>query len=497
MIKINNKKFIKTIKQKLYEQDGSLSLLFLIIMPVIMLILFVIFANAQVDRDELDFLRACQNELDLTLADYDGQLWQEFGLWGTDISKLNQNNDFLLKEYKKSAYDDSFSISSQISAESYLEENSQLKKQILRHMSYRAPALLLDELKTRYINYQNIGSQLSEIPLFPVDKPLIDTDEILFIPDNLNNEIVEDNIKNLSEKDENEGKEEKEELSELEKENLFNAGVELLDETITEAKNMLIPIYESTGNNVPNNPLEPNAITNLAAGLDQLFVNYDLPLVDDLLLSEYLFRYYTMHCSELEQNGSKQALTTPDGRFHQDLINAGRKHEVEQIIFNKDQSDKAFATAKNSITAACFAYHLMDSLSDQNKQAIYLTEASILCGSIALISLGTVIIEPQSVSYLFMLIDVVANTNKDVNKVLSGKTMIIKLANGDIEINYKDFMRIFLLTISEDNLLTGMTRVRKNTSPKQFGITFNLKGSFDNKEITMKRSFSDFRDQDN
>ncbi|NLZ71069.1 MAG: hypothetical protein GX909_01030, partial [Clostridiaceae bacterium] len=288
MIKINNKKFIKTIKQKLYEQDGSLSLLFLIIMPVIMLILFVIFANAQVDRDELDFLRACQNELDLTLADYDRQLWQEFGLWGTDISKLNQNNDFLLKEYKKSAYDDSFSISSQISAESYLEENSQLKKQILRHMSYRAPALLLDELKTRYINYQNIGSQLSEIPLFPVDKPLIDTDEILFIPDNLNNEIVEDNIKNLSEKDENEGKEEKEELSELEKENLFNAGVELLDETITEAKNMLIPIYESTGNNVPNNPLEPNAITNLAAGLDQLFVNYDLPLVDDLLLSEYL-----------------------------------------------------------------------------------------------------------------------------------------------------------------------------------------------------------------
>ncbi|NLZ71806.1 MAG: hypothetical protein GX909_04830, partial [Clostridiaceae bacterium] len=101
------------------------------------------------------------------------------------------------------------------------------------------------------------------------------------------------------------------------------------------------------------------------------------------------------------------------------------------------------------------------------------------------------------VSYLFMLIDVVANTNKDVNKVLSGKTMIIKLANGDIEINYKDFMRIFLLTISEDNLLTGMTRVRKNTIPKQFGITFNLKGSFDNKEITMKRSFSDFRDQDN
>ena len=74
MIKIkNNKKFIQ-IKEKLYEQDGSLSLLFLIILPVIMLILFVIFANAQVDRDELDFVRACQNELDLTLADYDRQL---------------------------------------------------------------------------------------------------------------------------------------------------------------------------------------------------------------------------------------------------------------------------------------------------------------------------------------------------------------------------------------------------------------------------------------
>lgn len=62
-------------------------------MPVIVIILLLTFENAQLRKAELDFVRGCENSLDLTLADYDRQLWHEFGLWGVDRTLLNQHKN--------------------------------------------------------------------------------------------------------------------------------------------------------------------------------------------------------------------------------------------------------------------------------------------------------------------------------------------------------------------------------------------------------------------
>lgn|GEM_PF-982072 len=487
----------KTLKlfRKIINQDGELSLLFLIILPVTMLILFSFFANAQVDRDELDFIRACQNELDLTLADYDRQLWNEFGLWGTDINKLNQNNEFISKSYMGSSNYMPYVYDTNIEMKHDLSDNQQFKKQILRHMSYRAPALLIDEIIDRYSNYSNLNNNLSLVSTNNLGSELVDPEKIQKNPENYLGDISELDVE-IPKQESSDDETESQELTEEEQNELSSKAMELLGDKISEAKSLLIPVYESSGTDIPANPLDPNSISTITSHLDSILVNNETPVLDSVLISEYLFNYYTMHCSQLELNTGKKTLVTPDGRKHQTLIDAGRKHEIEQIVFNEDDPEKAYKTAKNYISGICFSYHLIDCMTDQVKQNIYFAEAIVLSGAIALASLGGVVIDPEPLSYLFMLIDVCIKTHRDVKQVISGKMINLKFSDIDIKLNYKDFMRMFLLTKSEDALLEGMTRIREKTIPKQFAVSFVLSGNFENKEISMHRSFSDYRDSE-
>lgn len=469
--------------EKIKDEQGNSSFFFLILLPLTVLVLLLIFENAQLRRDELDFVRACENNLDLTLADFDRKLWHEFGLWGVENSLLNQHSSELEQNYAQNIYDSKIKISSTAD----LDDPDNLRRQILRHMSIRGPFLITEELITRFTDFQLLGQTIAQSSAWSEianSDNFIDPEVIIDNPDSfagnasdLDLEISEDELENLSEAELN---------------GLTKTALAVLGEIISGAKEMIIPYYESTGNEVPADPLAPNSLHKIAEFSEGFLINYDLPVISRLQIQEYLFNYYTMQCNQLELNGEQISLQTPDGRLHYELSSAGRKNEVEQIIFNKDNPEKAASTAKGTIRGVCFGYHFISNYYDQAKQNIYLAEATATCTLIALASLGHVILEPQPLVYLFMLIDSLHEAILDTNQLLDGKEVTFIVKDYKIQLNYRDFMRVFSVFNSEEKLLTGINRIRKKTIPGVYVTGFLLEANFRKSSLRMSREFSDY-----
>ncbi len=475
--------------KKLKEEKGDTSLFFLILIPVVMLILFAVFSNAQVEKAELDYIRSLENELDLTLADYDRQLWSEFGLWGVPTGQVNQYASQLEADY---AIGDDFPTTHRININAILSNIDQLKKQILRHMSYRSLMLSGNELLQRFSEYENLGSILksSEI-VADLKNKYSDPQDILDNPADYveTPEPVPNDTPADPSDDQDSGEEPGAEDVEEAKNTAFNTVADL----IGRAKGLLVPYYQSSGTDMPTNPLAPSSLSAITKNVDQLFINYEIPILSRLQIDEYMFNYYTSHCPEIEINDKKILLKTPYGISHQTLIDGGRENEVEQIIFHNFNKNTALNLAKTSVFSVCFTYHLIDKAMDEELQTLYLTEATALSAAIAAVSLGYVIIEPASLQYVIMLIDVLTDASADFSKVMDGKCMTIEAGDFDMDLNYRDFLRIFALLQSEENILNGLNQIRENTVPGEFAVSFALTATFDNTSFELKREFSDYR----
>ncbi|NLM19660.1 MAG: hypothetical protein GX217_06520 [Clostridiaceae bacterium] len=485
-LKYFNRKWLKVTKNKLRAEEASSSLFFLILLPITVIILFLTFENAQLRRAELDFVRGCENSLDLTLADYDRQLWHEFGLWGVESNLLNQHKN----EIEQNFVSDKHNVNIEISTLHSLDETDQLRKQILRHMSVRTPFLLTKEIINRITDVSFLGEQLNNNPVLKTitsKNDLVDPESILNNPDS-----VQGDLEDLDVEIKQEDQDKLSEMSNTELNALSEAALEILADLTEEAKAMIIPMYESTGNHVPTNPLAPSSLQNIANFSDQFLFNYDIPVFSRLQIQEYMFNYYPMQVTELKVSGNKTQLQTPDGRLHSDLQAAGRKNEVEQIIYNTENPDSAATKAKWSIRGICLTYHLIDNFTNAEKQFHYLLQATGISTAIAAVSLGHVVIDPQSLTYLITLIDSLSQAFADCNQLLAGEEIYFVFGNVEIELNYRDFMRVFALLKKEDNLLAGINNMRKKTIAGSFITAIELNADFHNSSLQLSREFSDY-----
>lgn len=485
-LKSLNRKWLKLAYNKLRTEEASSSLFFLILLPVIVIILLLTFENAQLRKAELDFVRGCENSLDLTLADYDRQLWHEFGLWGVDRTLLNQHKNEMEQNY----ISDKHEVSIELSALHSLDETDQLRKQILRHMSVRAPFLLTDEIVNRISNVRVLGEQFNNNSILTTitsQSDLFDPEAILNNPNSVQGELEDLNVE-IKQEDQDKLSE----MSDTELNALSETALEILANLTEEAKTMIIPMYESTGNQIPSNPLAPSSLQNIANISDQFLFNYDLPVISRLQIQEYMLNYYPMQVTELEVLGNKTQLQTPDGRPHSDLQAVGRKNEVEQIIFNTENPNSAASKAKWSIRGVCLTYHLIDNFTDAEKQSLYLMQATGISTAIAAVSLGHVVIDPQSLTYLITLIDSLSQTFADSDQLLAGKEVSFAFGDTKFMLNYRDFMRVFALLKKEDNLLSGLNNVRKKTIAGSFITAIELNANFRNGSLQLSREFSDY-----
>ncbi len=474
--------------EKVKNEQGSISLFFLILLPVTVLLLFVLFSNAQVNKNELDFIRRCENEMDLLLGTYNRQLWHDFGLWGTDQNSL----DLYRQELDEHFVATDFVVNTTVSAEQYLTENEQFKKQIGRQMNLRAPIYIVNDILSRNESYYQLTDSiarqkdiLSSMDIFDQPQGILQHKED-YLAEPTNEDNAMEPAETGSETDAN-----SKEISEKENSELQNKGFAIIEDLLKDAESSLIPVYESMGTSTGDNDFSMNALAQIFASLDHLSINQTIPLLDRIEVNEYLFRYYTLACSEIERNEMMLSLRTPDGRKHKDLIENGRKNEIEQIVFQADDAEQALKKSKNTMYALCFSYHLFYKLTDSYMKNLYLTEATALSGSIALISGGTVIIDPNSLVYLITLADALKDTGTDIDKLFKGQNIIFKIGDSELKMNYYDLLYTIALFSSEDQLLAGMTRIREQIIPGTYCVAFKMQANFENKQIVFRREFSD------
>ena len=218
--------------KKIKEEKANSSLFFLILLPVTMLILFATFANGQSRRNELDFVRASENNLDLTFADYDRQLWQEFGLWGVNEEALNQYSDELLGQYMKEEY----LVANKIYPANYLEETDQFRTQILRHMNIRSKIFLIEEILNRFTDFQSLSTSLNNSEFWSnLKQDNIDPEKLLQNPDLAQTKLTDLNLT------EDQFQEEREDKTEEERSALKEASLSILANLSAQAKKILPP----------------------------------------------------------------------------------------------------------------------------------------------------------------------------------------------------------------------------------------------------------------
>lgn len=453
------------------REYGAMSLLLCIILPTILLVFNIVLKGSSIRLQELDYIRAAKSQLEVAKASYNRRLWREFGLLGTNPKavsfssteqlSLSSAADSLKLEYAQSLY-----------------SLAELRRQIQRHMNLRAEVLLAETIITRYRKLHNFfGKGITD----SLGKALVNLDTTN--PQQLldNPPIVEE----LPEIIDETGEKHPIDLQQVDQVKALAPIQELLDECRQE----LLPTYAATAIIPDKNVTSSHKLVELANFVDKVLDCTGF-LPDNIALQEYVLHYFTAAVTK-EQAEQITYLQTPDGRLHEDLVKAGRRYEVEQIITGKNDPQQAFKYVKNMLKLSCLGYRLLQHTTDSTLRDKHLVTATTISTTVSILSLGTIVIPPSALQYLLALLAAIRDAKRDVADLVIGKCFEINLFEQRLRIYYRDFLRVFMFLYRSDTLIENIARMLPQIIPGDFYTQFIVKGNFAGRELSLKHSYGE------
>lgn len=149
------------------------------------------------------------------------------------------------------------------------------------------------------------------------------------------------------------------------------------------------------------------------------------------------------------------------------LINHISEYEIEKIIFgNEDENQNKFF-AQASIGGIRLVTQILCYLLDTKKREKIKTIATTLCAAAAIISAGSVIIDPQTAEILLVIVFATVDTYKECNNLFNGKSVELIPVDGfeKIKIYYSDYLKLMLLAVSKESKLKRIESIIKNNIP--------------------------------
>ncbi len=203
--------------------------------------------------------------------------------------------------------------------------------------------------------------------------------------------------------------------------------------------------------------LQPDSLSGFAENLDVLLDMETGAVYRKLCLIEYAIGTFRSGVDSWRSDSGTLTLKDLGGKPFLNMKDS-RKLELEKIITGFQSEQAAQTAVKAFITACRTLVHLGSILSDQQQMETIRAAAAACSAAIALISGGTVVLEPETLTYVIAAAKAMGCGLDDMNKLGQGRA--VRFWPDDVAVNpklyYQDYLRVLMLMLPEDRLAERM-----------------------------------------
>jgi hypothetical protein len=448
-------------KYCLKRKAGSVSLLICLLSGIISALLLICYQSANLRAGEVRIIRAMNSTIDVNLAAYDKELKELYGLWG--VKQKNITNHIFYEIIKPWQSDANL----ELNATEFTLSRFVLRDQIVSYMKLRAPAGLLNDyiyetqsyLDIDQLNYKMSAADRDSIPQSLLNMPhqlnSLQFSDIRDIQTYLQNNLLSYTPATLTVKAVRECLEW-----------VLSPVFEPLEDALV--KSVRSKLSDVIGNAIPVNPTDfgmnrnsyvtdlfnPVQISATAELVEKILAPAENQLLQRLLISEYALNTFSSAVPFKLVEGRKINHLTPGGISH-DAFDQNRLYELEKIVTGEESTEEASDRIKTNLIITRFIIRLAQIISDSEKLQSYRPAANLLSTLITAASAGTVMIDPELLVWLIAVSDAIRLSDSDYNELIEGKPVSLWEKDGAsyIEMYYHDYIRLFLLSLSEELLL--------------------------------------------
>ncbi|NLM77611.1 MAG: hypothetical protein GX173_05940, partial [Ruminococcaceae bacterium] len=210
----------------------------------------------------------------------------------------------------------------------------------------------------------------------------------------------------------------------------------------------------------------PQSLTGMAASLEQMLDFSTVPVYEKLCVVEYIMSYLTRRTAGQYLDGIWQPSRTPDGRSLQDLL-PDRPAEIEQVVTGLQHRESAAATCRFIVVSIRSLLHVAAILTDETRMAVLRGTAAALVAGVAAVSMGTVVVEPEAVTYLLVAAEALASGFRDGSRLVEGYGVVFWPGKGqvDFQLWYGDYLRLMLYCLPRALLVERTGRLLERLFP--------------------------------
>lgn len=442
------------------RRRGALSLLLLVIIVPLLLVFATGLSIARRIHDEAGLVRAMRQQLAASLAGYDPDLYQQFGVFGVPVESLEMT---VFQETVPVRY---ATVSAELSAATDLFDQDALEQQIARTMKLRLPVLWLDQV-FRLTGQPDLSDWLDQVvpgktPSFGFSNPEQRKGESIFPADVLPADLLSQMPKDLASLLEDLVQESLESVTEEDKLEILEQALDWLGD-LSGQSSILAALPDGSG-----------YLSGLSGWLDELSSGPNAPLVHKAGLAEYCLAYLTTAVTVRQEDGKTEPLQTIRGLDLEDLAQT-RPAEIERIITGTTDPDTARRQVKTGLTAIRSLIHLAAILDDGAEMALLKSEATAL---VAILAATTgILLDPESIAYLLALSQAILRGTEDVDDLQSGQAIRLippSLLDQPLVMTYADHLRLMLLVLPTDTLLERIGLCIQQTFPQEYAFAIRL-----------------------
>ncbi|NLO35452.1 MAG: hypothetical protein GX112_03755 [Clostridiaceae bacterium] len=425
------------------SRRGSLAVFFCLVLAALCLVFTTWLQAARTRCDEAALGRAMASQVQVSLASFDRGLFEQFGLLAFDPARSDR------KVFSASLPGTLQGSPLTLGGEEPLLDTLRLDRLIVRQMGARLPGAWLDLFLTRYAGVNRLLAPETVQP--PAGSGRLE-------------DVLRRSLGDLA------GSAIRKTASKL-----FG---KLLDQLADEETRRLLTDIEGqfrqfssqreqTGSDglagelfggLPDF-LNPQSLTRMSAALDRLFDLPDSPVFGKLCVVEYSLAYFVSQTATQVVDGVPQDLVTPDGRRMADL-QASRPAELESLATGIRDPRLAGLSIRFLLLCVRSLIHMAAILTDTGRMAAIRGTAAAIAGAVAAISLGTVVLEPESITYLIVAAQALAAGVRESSRLINGYGVRFWPGRGEIHFQlwYADYIRLLLYVIPRATLVTRCAR---------------------------------------
>lgn len=205
---------------------------------------------------------------------------------------------------------------------------------------------------------------------------------------------------------------------------------------------------------------DPDSITNLLEIVSEKMNGESSSVAEYFYLNQYAAGFFDSAVKKCSVDGKKVEESNIYGIPFSEIHGTNRA-DIEYLLTGSDDEDSAIFYAKTYVFAARAVLNIGSFLFDTEKLNRALGIAEVISTAIAIISAGTVIVEPQVVKYVILLTWAIAQAFRDVGKLIDGEEITLidnskvsanEKINSALSTKYRDYISFFLLFVDPETI---------------------------------------------